>query len=158
MVDLERFTATHRRLDHPVHAKLLELHRYWMKLAGGAAFPPREAIDAMAIPNLLGNLILVDVLSAPLDFRYRLMGEEVVKANARGLKGRTVRDLIRDDPNQQGVFDGYAHVAATGQPYCALVTYENVMGAVKRSEMAVLPLGNPPEVSVLLIGLVYLPA
>jgi len=156
MVDLERFNAVRRPLDEPQSRKLLDLRAYWRNLAAGAAFPPRAALDAVAIPALLGNLMLVDVIGPLLDFRYGLMGEDVIRYNGRSLKGRTVLDLLRDDANQQGVFDNYARVARTGQPSFTLVSYENVKGAIKSTESAVLPLGDPPGVTALLIGLVFL--
>lgn len=156
MVDTGRFNAVRRPLDGPQNAKTIQLYDYWRALSADAPFPPRTALDAMAVWTLLGNIMLVDVIGPPLDFRYRLIGEDIIRFNGRSLKGRTVLELLHDDPNQQGVFDNYARVAQTAQPSFTAVSYENVKGAIKNSESCVLPLGEAPVVSTLLIGLVFL--
>ena len=156
MVDTGRFNAIRRPLDGPQNVKTIQLYNYWRSLSADAPFPPRTALDAMAVWALLGNIMLVDVVGPPLDFRYRLIGEDIIRFNGRSLKGRTVLELLRDDANQQGVFDNYARVVHGGQPSFTAVSYENVKGAIKNSESCVLPLGEAPAVSILLIGLVFL--
>ena len=156
MVDTGRFNAVRRPLDGPQNAKTIQLYDYWRALSADAPFPPRAALDAMAVWTLLGNIMLVDVIGPPLDFRYRLIGEDIIRFNGRSLKGRTVLELLRDDPNQQGVFDNYAKVAGSAWPSYTAVSYENVQGVIKNSESCVLPLGEPPVVSTLLVGLVFL--
>jgi len=155
MVDVKRMAAVLTATDEPPCAELVAIRAHWDDLRGEGAFPPRESLDPVAIRHFLPHVALVDVLAAPLDFRYRLMGEAMIAENARSLKGRTVLELLKDDPEQQGLFDTYSRVAAGGRPIYAQVEYENVRGALKTASMGVFPLGSPPAVTSLLIGIFY---
>ena len=72
------------------HANLARLYRHWDGLCGGRAMPRRPDFDPLALPALLGNLILIDVLGrAPLRFRYRLVGSKLTERIGRDMTGRS---------------------------------------------------------------------
>ena len=54
--------------------RLKEALAYWRTKLGDRAMPSRRDIDPAEIPQLLPYVMLTDVLSDPLDFRYRLIG------------------------------------------------------------------------------------
>jgi len=73
------------------HDGLSDLLRYW-QLVGRGGVPARTDIDPADIPSLLSNVILIDVLRAPIRFRARLCGTEVDR-----LLGRNFTDCYLDD-------------------------------------------------------------
>ncbi len=57
--------------------RLRAAYAYWLGKCNGRAMPSLSDIDPADIPKLLPYVTLIDVLSNPLDFRYRLIGTEV---------------------------------------------------------------------------------
>lgn len=74
----------------PRAARLLALWRNW---AAGRPAPDWTDVDPLAMPDLLPKLVVLDVLGD--DFRFRLVGEAVNERYGHGLKGRTLRELMR---------------------------------------------------------------
>lgn len=68
-----------------------EFHQHWLSLKGERDFPAKSDFDPVAVPRLLPWILLLKVHEAPLDFEYRIIGEEVV-ARIGNLKGRRVRE------------------------------------------------------------------
>lgn len=68
-----------------------EFHRHWLSLKGDREFPAKADFDPVAVPRLLPGILLMRVHQEPLDFEYRIIGEEVV-ARLGNLKGRRVRE------------------------------------------------------------------
>ncbi len=52
---------------------------HWRSLQGGKAVPLREDFDPMAIPELLPDVYLVELIRPERRFRYRLVGSRVVE-------------------------------------------------------------------------------
>ncbi len=73
----------------PLASRLLALWRGW---AAGRAAPEREDLDPLAMPDLLDNLIVLDV--GEDDFRFRLAGEAVNARYGHRLRGRSLRELM----------------------------------------------------------------
>jgi hypothetical protein len=53
---------------------LQRLYDYWQERRSPRSMPSRSDIDPVDMRFILGNLLLVDVLAAPLRFRIRLHG------------------------------------------------------------------------------------
>jgi hypothetical protein len=68
-----------------------EFHQHWLTLKGERDFPAKSDFDPVAVPRLLPGILLMRVHEEPLDFEYRIIGEEVV-ARLGNLKGRRVRE------------------------------------------------------------------
>lgn len=66
-------------------------HAYWLKLRGEREFPARSQVDIAEIPRLAANLVLLKVTYDPLDFEYRIVGDEIT-TRLGNVKGRRVRD------------------------------------------------------------------
>ena len=67
---------------------LRRLRDYWLALKGDREMPARQDIDPLDIPSLLPNTFLVDVIGAPPQFRYRLIGTRVTEIANRDATGR----------------------------------------------------------------------
>lgn len=86
-----------------------EFHRHWQELRAGRELPAKSDFDPTAVPHLLSGIMLLRVHEDPLDFEYRIIGEDVV-ARFGSLKGKRVRDGALLNPS----------TTALGH-YCAVV-------------------------------------
>lgn len=77
---------------------LRRLLAYWDARRGTAFAPSRHAIDPSALKTDLPNLFMLDVLQDGADYRYRLVGTEVVAFSGRDVTGRTFSELYGDEP------------------------------------------------------------
>lgn len=69
-------------------ARLERLFLDWQKARIAEGLPPREFIDPSRLVYLLGSLLVFEVHEAPLRFRYRLIGTNVVDRIGVELTGR----------------------------------------------------------------------
>src|SRR5688572_27444072 len=79
-----------RRLELPQirSQRVHRLHEYWRSKAGAqGSVPRRRDIDPTELPDLLPNLMLLDVERNPLRFRYRLVGTRIVDFSYRDFTG-----------------------------------------------------------------------
>ena len=83
---------------------LKRLHQDWDARRRGREFPAREDFDPVDLAYILGHMSLVDVMHAPRQFRYRLLGSKVADRLGFELTGKFLdalpapnyRELIRD--------------------------------------------------------------
>jgi hypothetical protein len=78
---------------------LRALEAYWRGKFSGGAMPRREDIDPADIVRHLPNIFIVDVIGDGEDFRYRLIGTNIVMTNERDLTGHHFSEFYRDDPD-----------------------------------------------------------
>ncbi|HUN49772.1 MAG TPA: PAS domain-containing protein [Candidatus Sulfotelmatobacter sp.] len=127
----------------PAEIEAEELHRlyaYWLSRRGGRRYPARRDIDPLDFRYLLGRIVLIDVLRAPLRFRIRLQGIDVVKYFRRDLTGKTFDDIARPELRAFMLHRAKQLVEA-GEPHFArreLVMDDRTL----RFEAAVLPLAD----------------
>jgi hypothetical protein len=91
-----------------------EFYRYWLGLRRGRRFPSRRDIDPAAIPRLLPKVLLLDVHRDPLDFEYRLIGDEVA-SRLGPQKGKRVREACLINVSSSA-YRNYCTVVETGEP------------------------------------------
>lgn len=107
MTFIERVRFQTVEADSPLpaeaDARLARFLEYWRGKAG-EGLPRRRAIEPMEIVALLPSVFLIDVLpgaegqsgeQAPEDFRFSLIGEEVLDRYGP-LRGRTLREQMSD--------------------------------------------------------------
>jgi len=119
-----------------------EIHAYWLAKRGQRRMPSRQDIDAVEIPRLLPNLMLIDVFHDPLRFRYRLIGTRVVDATGEDRTGRCFDsvDFIAANPI---VREQYAACVASGEPVHSLEPfYRRDSGTAYDVERLLLPLSS----------------
>ena len=80
--------TAHWDMTAAVDQRLHQLHTYWKSRCGARRMPGRSDIDPVDVPGLLPFIFLVDVLSDPRDFRFRLAG-----THFRDFAGREVTGL-----------------------------------------------------------------
>jgi hypothetical protein len=83
----------------PPHAdeRVRAFHDYWRRIAPGPGLlPGRRHFDPTAIPELLPNVWLVDVVGRPPRFRYRLIGTALDTGVLAGATGRFMDEVSPD--------------------------------------------------------------
>jgi hypothetical protein len=135
----------------PHHEELKELYAYWLSKKGRRRAPGRSDIDPAEIAPLMPYVGLVDVVRAPLRFRYRLLGTEVVRGLGIELTGRFL-DEVPLDEHQRAIASEYARVAERAEPICATWEYTRGDGRHVRYERLGLPLMSDGKTVDMLFG------
>jgi hypothetical protein len=108
-------------------ARVLEFHRYWLARRGERRFPARADIEPTDIPHLLAGIMLLDVHYDPLDFEYRLIGDDIV-SRMGSLKGKRVRAAALHN-RSSSAYDNYCRMIASGVPQFLKGTGATAYGA-----------------------------
>lgn len=88
---------------------------YWQSKRVNGAIPSYKAFDPVDIPELLPFVVVLDVIREPLDFRYRLIGDEVRIHMDRNLVGLGMREAGLQ--TEEGpIFRHAREVAENGEP------------------------------------------
>nr|WP_242468747.1 PAS domain-containing protein [Rhodovibrio salinarum] len=111
---------------NPASPRLNVFYRFWRSLTPEGTVPPYRAFDVVKVPReLLPHLVLLDVLDGGRDFRYRVVGTDVVQAVGRDFTGDALSKFIsRHEPD--GMADGYRRVATQLVPDLYHGTLESV--------------------------------
>jgi hypothetical protein len=146
-------TANLPRSDVPAHAEMLA---YWASKSVGR-LPARSDIDPVAIPHLLRYLMLVDVLGPPLDFRYRLLGDEILQRARPGLKGKRYSQIPGKGPGSS-VWASASKVVETRLPRYGRAGYVGPDRFTAAVDDLLMPLSDDgANVSQILIVAVFRP-
>jgi hypothetical protein len=116
---------------------------YWQRKRGGRLAPSRTDIDPAELVAVLPRIMLADVLSDPLDFRYRLSGTGIRNIHGNDMTGRSPRTL---EPPAYGalIFAHYCEAVRRREPLLHLI----VLDAYQRSRSyarLLLPLSSDGE-------------
>src|ERR1700732_5175329 len=135
--------------------RLLRFYRYWLERKGARPFPPRRDIDPLDFDYLLGNVMLVDVLSDPLRFRVRLHGSNMVMRAGYDLTGKLVDDLPIPEYRTY-VIERCKDLVKRGTPL--VVQHDRVLGGQpQRYEALWVPFSSDgTRVTMLLCALIYM--
>jgi hypothetical protein len=99
-------------------APMRRLAAYWLSKCAASRLPRRADIRPEEIRGDLPHVYLVDVLSNPLGFRFRLVGTQVTV-----LSGKNYTDAMLNEaeygPNWQVIFKAYREVAVRAAPAAA---------------------------------------
>ncbi len=80
-----------------VDERLLGLFRLWESKRGDRALPARADLRPEELKPWLGNLIVLDVIDGGRDFRYRLVGVNVVRQAGFDMTGKLLSEYpIKD--------------------------------------------------------------
>jgi hypothetical protein len=96
------------------NARVREFHAYWLARRGARHFPARSDIEPTDIPHLLAGIVLLNVHYEPLDFEYRLIGDDIAARLGR-LKGKRVREAALLN-NASSAYTNYCRVVESGTP------------------------------------------
>lgn len=121
--------------------RLKEAFAYWRGKCAGRTMPARRDLDPVEVPRLLPYIMLYDVLPAPLDFRYRLIGTEARSILAQDYTGK----LFSEVPGKgKGcvVWDNCEQVVLTHMPFSRSPPYIGPERELRRCENLLLPLSD----------------
>ena len=101
--------------------------------------PARADLDPVDIPKLLPFVMLIDVLRDPLDFKFRLIGDEIIAIIAHNYRGMRFSEIAHMAAGNS-VWLAYAQVAKTGLPLVSPVNYVGPDRHVRSLRHCLLPL------------------
>lgn len=127
------------------------LWQYWSSKRESPALPGRAAISPLEMRAWLGHLLLMDVIDAGRDFRYRLHGTQLVQLFGADLTGQLVSGLPVRDVDRL-LAEGRLVVASRSWHY----TEETVVAEKQHIAISklILPLAaNARDVDMLIVGI-----
>ncbi len=125
--------------------------RYWEQRRRDRRLPSRADIDPLDIPDLLPQVFLVDVGLEPLDFRYRLVGTQIVRHSAADYTGKRLQDLPEQCPPSR-IWSLFQRVVEERRPFSAEVPYIHIPG--KSVELVATPLSDDGATVNMIFGMV----
>jgi hypothetical protein len=123
----------------PRHRELAELYAYWREKRGERLAPSRADIDPLEIPSLLPFVTLVDVERAPLRFRYRVVGTNIVRNVGDDFTGRYLDSLVRLS-RRDAMAAEFSRVVESAVPAVSVWDYTRADGRHLRYERLIMPL------------------
>ena len=114
---------------------------YWQSLCK-QGLPNRRDIDPVDIPDLLANIMLLDVVDGGADFRYRLGGTAVEHNFGASIKGLSLCDIVQTFPSIRPVLDVKRHCVATASPYACDAAVFTHFGTEKQVYCFAMPLSE----------------
>ncbi len=150
--DRVRYTRLPAEIRHP---NLVRLYRHWETVRGTRSMPSRAEFDPLALPDLLGNLLLIDVMRDPLRFRYRLIGSRLTERVGRDMTGRFFDD-VPEPVYRERLYDWHGGVEKERAPRAG-TTARRLLERWEPYEILTLPLSaDGTNVDMTLTGLYYL--
>lgn len=137
-----------RLTESVVAPRLVELTAYWRERCADGRLPARADIDPLQLKDLLGTLLLVEVVTEDgrRRFRYRLFGTEFVFYHGRDLTGHYL-DEIADTGFRDELLGVYADAVAQRAPQ--FLAYDYIVDAARhRFQAVLLPLSNRDDGAV----------
>jgi hypothetical protein len=152
--------STIRLLPAPSAPALIELATYWRSKRIGPMPPGRDAIEPGEIVKHLPWLFMVDVLDDGADYRYRLLGTNIVAANYRDATGRRFSELYDDAAKLAGARLGFdAALRTSDAAFTGGRAFWRPDWAFDRFEAVFLPLSTDGRTVNIIVGeIAYLPA
>ncbi len=133
-------------------AKLRELYKHWDQLRGERQAPPRSSLHPSDMPKLLPYICLVEVLSEPTRFKFRLVGTVVVDYYGEEMTGRLLQDLDLNDHSRQ-IRSDYREAIQSCTPVLEAYHFTKNSGQWLNYERILLPLSEDGiTVNMLLTG------
>ena len=144
-------TAADLGIERPT---LKRLYQDWLDRRRGRAMPARADFDVLDLGYIVGDLNLLDVLYAPLRFRFRVHGTHAVSRLGFDLTGKTVDDYP-DSDYRAVVREHFSQVVEAKAPKrIARDPFRRRNRMVLRWEGLVLPLSaDGARVDMLMVGL-----
>ena len=122
-------------------ASLNEFLSYWDSIRHGKSMPGRQDIDPGDIPAMLPFVFLVDVVDEGDDFRYRLVGTDIVRNTKMDFTNCPLSE-IRDIGSQQNLIELYQRVVSSKATIRERFPFETRGGVKKYYDVAVAPLAR----------------
>lgn len=136
-----------------------QLDAVWRAAAGSRALPRRADIDPVKLGASLQYVSLLDVVRAEsMDFRYRLIGQQLITAYGHNITGALHSDYFMKAPVRP-FYDTYVRCVNTRAPQEVTAKFRNHNQTPCRAQARVWPLSDDgATVTGLLGGCIYLDA
>lgn len=143
-------SAADLKLTSPLQQRA---HAYWQSKLSGRRMPSRKDLEPTEIPELLANIVLVDVSHDPLDFRYRLIGTAIVERIAFDYTGKRFAEI---DHQQSGskVWETAARICEERAPLISDIPYVGPDQWVRGYRDLYLPLSDDGDQVNMIVGIV----
>ncbi len=134
--------------------QLRSLLLYWEALRGEMPVPRAADFDPVALPEVLGHLMLMEVIEGGADFSYRVYGMWIANESGYKMTGKRISALPRESPILSALlFAGNRAVVQNPKPLLMRHGAPPTM-VIDRWERLVLPLSNEDGVITrVLVGL-----
>lgn len=121
-----------------------QLIAYWQGKHHDGRLPARRDIEPADLKPILAQLLLVDVLRDPLDFRYRLAGTLSYDIFGYDLTGKRVRD-VKPAEWAEMVWTSLERIVRTREPQYVRLDFETPEGNRRSYRVVRLPLADDGE-------------
>jgi len=105
----------HGRVPDSCHPGVRAITRYWESIHPPQGLPGRQHFDPVAIPSLLPNIRLIDVVGPPFRFRVRLTGTRLTEFFGASDTGRWM-DEIYPNFEETEPYGNYVQICETRSP------------------------------------------
>lgn len=148
---VQRQSVPLEQVDTVVSQIVRRGHAYWRDLRGDRPWPMRRDLDPARIVSLLPFLFMVDVLEDGRDFRYRLLGTDIVGNTVTDNTGKRLSEL-QFQGSQATLTVLYRDAYLSEEPRLQRIAFTTKAGIRSWYECVVLPLGTPdgPKPEILL--------
>jgi hypothetical protein len=143
--NLEKISVRPINLDIELKSPInLSSLAYWEELRGARIMPSRSDLSPPNMLSFLPNIILVDVLLDPLDFKYRLVGTKVtLKMLHANNTGKTMLELdFKGQGPDSKIFSNCAKVVESQYPLAGQTPYAGKSSDFKATEDIIMPLSE----------------
>lgn len=146
-----RKTALTGNMPPAVLGRVIALgEEYWASKITDSRLPGRADIDPLDIPALLSQVILLDVQRDPWNFRFRLIGTNVVHHLTDDWTGKWMSTIDHMAPPSR-IFNSCVEVATSGKPLRSDTPYVGPHQNYVRAEDIILPLASDGETPDMLL-------
>ena len=133
-------------------AAILRLYDYWNAKRGARFAPERDDIDPVDFPYALSDVALAEVLSGPpLAFRYRLVGENLVRRDGYNMRGKLLTEMPEREYRER-VRAAWTEVVERRRPRHTFFSAP-LDGRPRRYESLVLPIAGEADSVAYILGI-----
>ncbi len=124
----------------------------WTEARGTRALPRRADINPVKLGSTLQHVLLLDVIPGKLtDFRYRLLGQQVIRGYGRNITGESHLTTF-EKTAPRPCYDAFVRCTQTKAPQVMSTEFRNFNGTPCRAELQVWPLSDDGETVTGLLG------
>ena len=135
--------SAEEHLDQPGRENIRAFYEYWHSKRRGNQIPLRTEIDPLDIPKLLRNIFLVDIFDGPpVDYRYRLVGTEIVELDGE-CTGMYLSEMLPDRKRFSNLWQQYDDIRKGHYWLRVEDLPHREKGHLIRYEVLLLPLADP---------------
>jgi hypothetical protein len=131
----------------------------WKAAHGTRPLPRRRDIDPVKLGTWLQYVSLIDVVPGePLDFRYRLLGEQLIRAYGSNITGGLHKNYASRSVHGRPFYNAFVRCVSTSEPQDIESEFRNHNNTLVRARARVWPLSEDGEaVSGLIGAAIFLP-